>query len=142
MRTEFWSGEEFVVNNDDSKSSFVGNQFCRQTIWNSVGSELSTASFNESGRVSHGEGDELIAQQNATIREQGRLWLRIGTGQVVKVNPTDNNIECWSSSGNQDWLKYNWRGVGDEIPSAVITFGTYRGNDRIIYRGEPRITGG
>ncbi|WP_224067525.1 DUF6701 domain-containing protein [Vibrio penaeicida] len=141
MRTEFWSGEEFIVNNDDSKSSFVGNQFCRQTIWNSVGSELSTASFNESGRVSHGESDELIAKQNATIREQVRLWLRIGTGQVVKVNPTDNNIECWSSSGNQDWLKYNWRGVGDEIPSAVITFGTYRGNDRIIYRGEPRITG-
>ncbi|MBD1558965.1 hypothetical protein HC752_18680 [Vibrio sp. S9_S30] len=140
MRTEFWSGEEFVVNLDDNESHFLGNQFCRQSLWNSAGSASSAASFNGSGGVSNGETDELIAKQNATIREQVRLWLRIGTGEIGKVNPTDNDIECWSSSGNQDWLKYNWRGVGDEIPSAVITFGTYRGNDRIIYRGEPRIT--
>ncbi|CCO48964.1 hypothetical protein VIBNISOn1_730025 [Vibrio nigripulchritudo SOn1] len=140
-RTEFWSGEEFIANKDDNLSSFTDNQFCRQSIWTSTGDTDSKASLNESGRVTSGFSDELMAKQNAPIREQVRLWLRMGSGTPEKVNASDKNIQCIGSHGNQDWLKYNWRGKGDEIPSAVITFGTYRGNDRIIYRGEPRLTG-
>ncbi|WP_420899157.1 DUF6701 domain-containing protein, partial [Photobacterium kishitanii] len=43
---------------------------------------------------------------------------------------------CVGSYSNQPWFQFNWRGLGDESPSAVVTFGVYRGNDRIIYRGE------
>jgi MSHA biogenesis protein MshQ len=41
-----------------------------------------------------------------------------------------------------DWLKYDWTWNGvdakvlDENPSAVATFGLFRGNDRIIYQRE------
>ncbi|MFT7682367.1 MAG: MSHA biogenesis protein MshQ [Moritella dasanensis] len=37
-----------------------------------------------------------------------------------------------------DWLKYNWskdaNGLYDENPTAVATFGFFRGNDRVIYK--------
>ena len=37
-----------------------------------------------------------------------------------------------------DWLKFDWTGDGSftENPWAIATFGTYRGNDRIIYQRE------
>ena len=37
-----------------------------------------------------------------------------------------------------DWLKFDWDddGVHDNNPSAIATFGLYRGNDRIIYMRE------
>jgi MSHA biogenesis protein MshQ len=46
--------------------------------------------------------------------------------------------------GIYDWLKYDWNGVdelGDDLlyddnPSAIATFGLFRGNDRIIYQRE------
>jgi MSHA biogenesis protein MshQ len=38
-------------------------------------------------------------------------------------------------------LQYNWRDKGDEDPSAVVTFGIHRGNDKVIFRGETRLTG-
>ncbi|WP_411354027.1 DUF6701 domain-containing protein, partial [Vibrio parahaemolyticus] len=31
--------------------------------------------------------------------------------------------------------------AGEENPSSVVTFGIHRGNDRVIYRGEPGLTG-
>ncbi|MCP4324056.1 MAG: hypothetical protein GY787_19795 [Alteromonadales bacterium] len=38
-----------------------------------------------------------------------------------------------------DWLKYDWKndnGLHDDNPTAVATFGLFRGNDRIIYSRE------
>ena len=33
-----------------------------------------------------------------------------------------------------DWLTYNWDGTGGvDNPSTRVTFGSYRGHDRIIY---------
>ncbi len=31
------------------------------------------------------------------------------------------------------WLEYDWSGGGDEDPEASVTFGQYRGHDRVIY---------
>ncbi|MCP4325395.1 MAG: hypothetical protein GY787_26825 [Alteromonadales bacterium] len=43
--------------------------------------------------------------------------------------------------GTHDWLKYDWKndnglGLHDDNPTAVATFGLFRGNDRIIYSRE------
>jgi MSHA biogenesis protein MshQ len=46
------------------------------------------------------------------------------TGYVVYEFPTHS------------WLQYDWKGEGDENPSARATFGIFKGNERIIYLRE------
>lgn len=145
LRAEFWDGSEFVVNDDDeSRSAFNGSKACKQVIWHSEGTITTLASLNGSGRVEHGE-EEVTANQNTpagtdTPREQVRLWLRMGDSRPSKKTG-ENDISCSTDYEDQPWLQYNWRQLGDEDPSTVVTFGIYRGNDRVIYRGESGLTG-
>jgi len=138
LKTEYWNGSNFVTNGDDDGSDFNPAYYCREQIWRD-GSGSSNASFSSSGtEVVDGKSDTLSAQ-HAESREQVRLWLR----QQASLPSGVEASRCFSSGTviNQPWLRYNWRGFGDEDPSAVITFGVYRGNDRVIFRGEPRLSG-
>ena len=74
----------------------------------------------------------------SSLREQIRFWLRMSD---TSPQLSEMNVSCGTSYTNQPWLQYNWRDRGDEDPSAVVTFGVYRGNDRIIFRGESGLTG-
>ncbi|CAH7053565.1 MSHA biogenesis protein MshQ [Vibrio chagasii] len=144
LRAEFWDGSEFVVNDDDSRSAFDGSKACKQVIWHSDGAITTLASLNGSGSVDDGE-EEVTANQNTpagtdTPREQVRLWLRMGDSKPSKKTG-ENDISCSTDYEDQPWLQYNWRQLGDEDPSTVVTFGIYRGNDRVIYRGESGLTG-
>ncbi|QFT08684.1 DUF6701 domain-containing protein [Vibrio sp. THAF190c] len=144
LRAEFWNGSDFEVNTDDDKSTFNGANYCKQVIWHSESKTTTNASFNGNGTVSDGE-DDINASQNTAVgvdspREQARLWLRMdGSSPSKKLG--ENDISCLGSSEGQPWLRYNWRQLGDEDPSTVVTFGIYRGNDRVIYRGESGLTG-
>ncbi|WP_419723791.1 DUF6701 domain-containing protein [Vibrio fortis] len=144
LRAEFWNGSDFEVNTDDDKSTFNGANYCKQVIWHSESKTTTNASFNGNGTVSDGE-DDISASQNTAVgvdspREQARLWLRMDDGNPSKKSG-ENDISCLGSSEGQPWLRYNWRQLGDEDPSTVVTFGIYRGNDRVIYRGESGLTG-
>ncbi|CDT91881.1 DUF6701 domain-containing protein [Vibrio coralliirubri] len=143
LRAEFWDGSEFVVNDDDNRSTFNGSNTCKQVIWHSEGVTTTLASLSGSGSVDHGEED-VTANQNTPAgtdapREQVRLWLRMDASEPDSDG--GNNISCSGGDQDQPWLRYNWRQLGDEDPSTVVTFGIYRGNDRVIYRGESGLTG-
>ncbi|MFT7007119.1 MAG: MSHA biogenesis protein MshQ [Colwellia sp.] len=59
-----------------------------------------------------------------------------GKTQVIELQATgaDNQGEIGVSYDVYDWLKYDWDSNGVyKNPSAVATFGLFRGNDRIIY---------
>lgn len=142
LRAEFWDGSEFVVNDDD-RSTFNGSNTCKQVIWHSEGVTTTLASLSGSGSVDDGEED-VTANQNTpagtdAAREQVRLWLRMDASEPDSDG--GNNISCSGGDQDQPWLRYNWRQLGDEDPSTVVTFGIYRGNDRVIYRGESGLTG-
>lgn len=144
LRAEFWNGSDFEVNTDDDKSTFNGANYCKQVIWHSESKTTTNASFNGNGTVSDGE-DDINASQNTAVgadspREQARLWLRMDDSNPSKKSG-ENDISCLGSHEGQPWLRYNWRQLGDEDPSTVVTFGIYRGNDRVIYRGESGLTG-
>ena len=144
LRAEFWDGSEFIVNKDDDRSTFNGANTCKQVIWHSEGVTTTLASLNGSGNVDDGE-EEVTANQNTPAgtdspREQVRLWLRMDDSEPSKKTG-ENDISCSGSDQDQPWLRYNWRQLGDEDPSTVVTFGIYRGNDRVIYRGESGLTG-
>ncbi len=146
LRAEFWNGDEFVPSQIDSRSTFDGSKACKQVIWHSEGAITTLASLNGSGSVDNGE-EEVTANQNTPAgtgtdspREQVRLWLRMGNSKPSKKTG-ENDISCSTDYQDQPWLQYNWRQLGDEDPSTVVTFGIYRGNDRVIYRGESGLTG-
>lgn len=144
LRAEFWDGSEFVVNEDDNRSAFDGSKVCKQVIWHSEGAATTLASLNGDGSVDDGE-EEITANQNTPAgtdspREQVRLWLRMDDSKPSK-KAGENDISCSTDYEDQPWLQYNWRQLGDEDPSTVVTFGIYRGNDRVIYRGESGLTG-
>ncbi|WP_238382720.1 DUF6701 domain-containing protein [Vibrio coralliirubri] len=143
LRAEFWDGSEFVVNDDDNRSTFNGSNTCKQVIWHSEGVTTTLASLSGNGSVDDGEED-VTANQNTPVgtdapREQVRLWLRMDASEPDSDG--GNNISCSGGGQDQPWLRYNWRQLGDEDPSTVVTFGIYRGNDRVIYRGESGLTG-
>ncbi|GAM77477.1 MSHA biogenesis protein mshQ [Vibrio ishigakensis] len=143
LKTEYWDGQNFVRNSDDNQGSKydAAQAYCVQTIWTSDdaqrGSDASLVSNGEHS-VDAGSSSELEAHhqpKTANERTQVRLWLRQG---VTSPQRGESSVDC-SNAGSytdQPWLQYNWRNVGDEDPSTVVTFGTFRGNDRIIFRGE------
>ncbi|MZI92724.1 hypothetical protein F9817_05900 [Vibrio sp. CAIM 722] len=146
LKTQYWNGSQFVVNTEDSGSVFstAGDGLCKQTIWqNTVQSSSSTLSGASAAvAVTNGQSSvvKVLPDSDTDLREKVRFWIRLDDSSTVSPQTTSSaDIDCGSTYLNQPWLQYNWRGVGDEDPSAVVTFGIFRGNDRVIYRGEARM---
>ncbi|PKF81104.1 hypothetical protein CW749_00195 [Vibrio sp. vnigr-6D03] len=137
VRAEYWNGSQFVTNTDDIETDFDGANYCRELIWPSPGSSSADLTGSHTN-ITSGTSSNLTARQNNSTdgaQEQVRLKLRIG------VPPAgESGLTCsGNTSGGFEHLHYNWFGNGDDNPSALVTFGVYRGNDRVIFRGEPRI---
>ncbi|WP_165312377.1 DUF6701 domain-containing protein [Vibrio ziniensis] len=155
LKVQYWDGLRFVTNTDDSGSRYHSDNdyVCTQSVWVDVnytgGSDSSNASLVPiDTNVASGISTELFAKphnadNNNSRREQIRYWLRMGTDspQYQESKQSGSGILCGEQYIDQPWLQYNWRGLGDEDPSAVVTFGVYRGNDRIIFRGESGLIG-
>ncbi len=129
LRVEYWNGDRFVENTDDNGTTADSELEKQNLIWFSEGGDC-TILLNGYATVSGGTTRKLLAEQDSTTchsvgRQQTEIWLDLDSG------------------GNHlPWLKYNWDSShpGEENPSSVVTFGIYRGNDRVIYRGEPGLT--
>ncbi|MEZ8105628.1 DUF6701 domain-containing protein [Vibrio cortegadensis] len=134
LRTEYWDSSlsRFVTNKDDSQAVISGIKAKQELIWPNDSTDCDVL-LNGTAAVSSGESRLINASQDCTeadgkptkVRQQTRVWL-----ELIK-------------NGNQlPWLQYNWEEATDteENPSAVVTFGINRGNDRIIFRNEPGLT--
>ncbi|MEC6824264.1 DUF6701 domain-containing protein [Photobacterium piscicola] len=144
LRVEYWNGAEFVTNSDDSASTFDGANYCRQIlIQEPVPHTPNNPTTSGAGTVNLGQPlhRQLMANPDGDFKQQIRFWQRLS----ILTKPTQiaktPKIKCENSTLNQPWLSYNWRGLGDEDPSATVTFGVYHGNNRIIYRGEANDNG-
>ncbi|MCG6239354.1 DUF6701 domain-containing protein, partial [Vibrio diabolicus] len=119
---EYWNGSSFSVNNLDSATP-VKNAIASQTvIWHRDDSNCDIA-VSGAGNVKHGEANVAANQVKSPCksigRQQSQVWLDV-----------------------QPWLNFDWDDDdAEENPSTVVTFGIHRGNDRVIYRGEPGLTG-
>ncbi|MPW36917.1 DUF6701 domain-containing protein [Vibrio sp. B1Z05] len=147
LRVEYWDDGEFKTNDKDSGSEYdATNHYCVQTIWNNQSATTNAALVSGGNHsVAQGLSDELHAEHVPTNtanteRAQVRLWLRQADDSPQR---SETNIDCSKATSftNQPWLQYNWRDKGDEDPSAVVTFGVFRGNDRIIFKGERALIG-
>ncbi|WP_192889883.1 DUF6701 domain-containing protein [Vibrio bathopelagicus] len=129
LRVEYWNGSRFVLNEDDNATNVEASTSASDVIWSEDGSVTTTVTFANGGRVSSGESRNLTASQGGgvSIREQ---------------------VQLWQNMDDIPWLRYDWdsdkvsdAANGEQDPSTVVTFGIYRGNDRVIYRGESGLTG-
>ncbi|EOD80395.1 MSHA biogenesis protein MshQ [Grimontia indica] len=139
VAVEVFDGSRFVTNTRDN-ASFVSttigekevlfssspdaNQQAKISLKDDAGNTINTKTV-ENGR------SEFVVKapvQNGNLnREQFRYWQRL-----------DRAI---GSAAPQTWLQHNWQGTQfDDDPSAIGTFGFYRGSDRVIYKGEKNIT--
>ncbi|EPZ8238087.1 DUF6701 domain-containing protein [Vibrio fluvialis] len=153
LRVEYWQGNRFAINADDSGSYFATpNEYvCKQTVWPTSGSGSSsklTGSDTSSSwaKVASGKSSVVFAtpassDETADVREQVRFWLRLDDDAHSSPQLSESGVNCGAQYTSQPWLQYNWRDKGDEDPSAVVTFGIHRGNDKVIFRGETRLTG-
>ncbi|HIF9177930.1 TPA: DUF6701 domain-containing protein [Photobacterium damselae] len=137
LRVEYWNGAAFETNADDSSSHFDGRNYCRQILYPQP-DKKNIPSTSGTGNVDQGvAGDEkLVAYPDVPVlepfKQQVRFWQRLSK----LTQPKGEGISCHGTYTYQPWLSYNWRKQGDEDPSAVVTFGVYQGNKRIIYRAE------
>ncbi|WP_337161386.1 DUF6701 domain-containing protein [Vibrio alginolyticus] len=127
LRVEYWNGSRFIANPDDSQTKVFGEieDDSQVHIWPTDNS-AKEVTLGDGGTVSSGSSRSITATQAEPYRQQTRVWLDLD-----------------GSKNGLPWLKYNWdnKKAGEENPSSVVTFGIHRGNDRVIYRGEPGLTG-
>ena len=127
LRVEYWNGSRFIANYDDSQTKVLGEteDGSQVHIWPTDNS-AKEVTLGDGGTVSSGSSRSITATQAESYRQQTRVWLDLD-----------------DSKNGLPWLKYNWdnKKAGEENPSTVVTFGIHRGNDRVIYRGEPGLTG-
>lgn len=135
LQAQYWNGSSFQTNVNDSFSTFDGTHHCSNVIWPSVGATNGNVTLNENGTLSSGDSRTLVARQTTSAREQVQLWLRLDNS-----SPSAN---CSGTNNGQTWMMYDWNqnGTDEENPSTVVTFGIFRGNDRVIFRGESGLTG-
>ena len=130
LRIEYWDGERFTLNLDDNQTNVQGIKEKQKLVWSEkknadgVAEDVDVA-LSAGGKVIAGRSRSIEATEAKSNRQQTKVWLDLESG------------------GNSlPWLKYNWDKDGsEENPSSVVTFGIHRGNDRVIYRGEPGLTG-
>ncbi|GLS24629.1 H-type lectin domain-containing protein [Marinibactrum halimedae] len=126
---EFWNGTQFVVNTDDDCTAlnradiqFGGTAITTTPTTVTVGGGISTGSFNT---------------------DSGNSILQIQSGDsnllFSAVSPlSSGSFDVVTNMSNYPWLQYDWNQNGDSTddaarPVSTVTFGSYRGNDRVIY---------
>ncbi|WP_244556471.1 DUF6701 domain-containing protein [Enterovibrio nigricans] len=141
---EYWNGSHFETNVRDN-ASFVhlAGSLRDQLVSNSKNIETqiqwqngSTAEGKES--VSQGVYNLKVVPQQGNkavpFREQFRFWQCLAVGCEVDETPISGFIE-------QPWLQYGWESATElKKTSGLVTYGHYRGSDRLIYKGEKSIT--
>ncbi|MCF7353834.1 DUF6701 domain-containing protein [Vibrio sp. CK2-1] len=151
LRVEYWNESSFVVNTDDNGSQFKTDVYYVMSNVENSGAKLTSTASSSFITVENGKSSRVQATQRPAQREQVRLFLRQGNdsgGYGNNSEPEDDDSLNATNDGwknpediDQPWLQFNWRDKGDEDPSTVVNFGAYRGNDRIIFRGESNLTG-
>ncbi|MFT5670104.1 MAG: MSHA biogenesis protein MshQ [Glaciecola sp.] len=145
-----------VTSTVDASPTGVEIRFGRQVLENSFGPE--TSNFAQPMQLEHFDGTvfTVTSDNNCTAYEASKISLTnisldpaltdvLGTTGSFDNGTTLEISFAAPGAGNQgeigvlytayDWLKYDWddNGVYDNSPTAIATFGLYRGDDRLFH---------
>lgn len=110
MEIEHFDGTNFISTPDDNCTSYDAGKITLSNI-------------------------SLDPTLTAVIGSTGKFIAGINSAIELQATGVGNQGEIGVVYDASDWLKYDWDNDGsyDDSPSAVATFGIYRGNDRIIH---------
>ena len=116
MQVEYFNGTEFVLSSNDDCTSYDAANI--STINTNTTNSLDPALTSGQGGIG-----SFISGKTQEIE--------------LKAPGARNRGDLRVSYDAYDWLKFDWNNSGTyQNPSAIATFGLYRGNDRIIYMRE------
>jgi hypothetical protein len=146
-----------VTETEPASPTGVEIRFGRLVLENSLGPETSNLPqpmqlehYNGTKFIVSSDNDCLSYNQDKIILDRidfdealtpafgGMGLFESGKTQEIKLQAPGVRGEIGVSYDTYDWLKYDWsdNGAYDENPSAIATFGLFRGNDRVIYSRE------
>jgi MSHA biogenesis protein MshQ len=125
--TEYWTGKYFSLNTDDS---------CTQVLRSAITYPAGNILTDGNRTVSLTGGSTTGTYVNLTSTHIG---FNAGTAGQEFTSPAGGRgeFEVAVDLTNLSWLTFDWDQNNDysdvSLPNATFTFGSYRGNDRVIY---------
>ncbi|MEP4891251.1 MAG: DUF6701 domain-containing protein [Aliiglaciecola sp.] len=124
VSTEYFNGSDFIQNTDDTCTLLTLSASDFSITDTSGGSTSAISILTSDFGMTSGKtlGFEGIAVENADISVMGEYR--------IELLPVGDSSITWD-----DFLQYDWNGSESGIgnPSAIVSFGQFRGNDRIIH---------
>lgn len=118
VRTEYYSGSAFVVNDADVCTTYTA-------------ADLSLVAGSYTGHLDPGE---------TTASGSGTLSAGLGNDDFSLSAPgagNDGSVDLQYNLSSFAWLRFDWDGNGTEDdPTVRATFGIFKGNPRLIYMRE------
>lgn len=128
LQTEYWNGSSWQLNTDDSCTSF--GRALIEFNSNNIVSSLDVDFDTSSGADTTGTFVNLDASEmTLSFGNAGLVFSVPGAGKTGSF-PVDVDIS------SMPWLHYDWNQDGNHdnnVPTVTVTFGSYRGHDRVIY---------
>ena len=115
---EYYDGSDFVLNDLDDGTPYDLSQIGTITVTD-VGDASDPLLASDSTPTDEGSDSGVFSSGLLTVTWSATAGGRYGTIRFPY------SIDSW--------LQYDWQGSGNEDPQASVTFGQYRGHDRVIY---------
>jgi MSHA biogenesis protein MshQ len=125
FQTEYWTNGQFVINTSDS---------CTRIARTDIAFDTETIDINLDAPVGAGTTTGSFANLDAT-----HITMSAGDAELLFSAPnTSGSFPLDVDLTLMPWLRFDWNQNGDhgddaQLPAATVSFGHYRGHDRIIY---------
>ncbi|GAB6057772.1 DUF6701 domain-containing protein [Desulfonatronum parangueonense] len=128
MHFQYFDGKSFVLNNDDSCTTFDGTEIDFRG-----NEDKDDAWKKENDDLNVGSGKTQASYPTNRPIEQGQLHI-----DFLAPNSPGHVDICGNIFSTFPWLSFDWGNNGCDAgnPSARATFGVRRSNDRIIFQRE------
>lgn len=134
FQTEMWSGVDFVQNTAD-----ICTELSTSDIAFNSGALSSESNRTQTIGVSSSTGSFLVLDPGISISmANGDAGLNFSAPGMGNTGTIDVDIDLTDYS----WLRFDWNQDSDNgndnyVPQSSVTFGSYRGHDRVIFWQEP-----
>lgn len=134
IQTEYVNRGNWLVNSDDSCTGIDFTQASGQLVLSNASSAFEPnivgqySNISSAGTLSNGlsSGSDLLFNP-PSAGERGSVR--------IALDPSHVNAD-WAQYLNIDWNEDGAISISDDFPSAVVSFGLFRGNDRIFHSRE------